>query len=98
MFVYVFICIDGVVEFVVEYFCDMSEIVFVLVVGGVYDIVMEVCVGLMLELYELFVWICGSVGVFDISMIIYLIVVKGFFVFEYYGGVILDVIDEVLIE
>ena len=77
---------------------ELAETVFVSAVGGTYDLITEIRVGSMPELYDLLARIRAIAGVIDINTIIYSTVIKGFFVSDYHGDVTLDAIDEALVE
>lgn len=89
---------DGTVTDVGAHLRELDETVFVSAVGGTHDLITEIRVGSMAELYDLLARIRSLGGVRDINTIIYTTVIKGFFVSDYHGDVTLDAIDESLIE
>ncbi|MDI6943623.1 Lrp/AsnC family transcriptional regulator [Microbacterium barkeri] len=89
---------DGSVQPIAEHLRGLPETVLVSAVGGSHDLVTEVRVGSMATLHELLARIRGLGGVVDISTLIYSTVVKGFFVSDYQGDLVIDDIDMSLIE
>ncbi|GLJ61629.1 MULTISPECIES: Lrp/AsnC family transcriptional regulator [Microbacterium] len=89
---------DGSVQPIAEHLRGLPETVLVSAVGGSHDLVTEVRVGSMATLHELLARIRGLSGVVDISTLIYSTVVKGFFVSDYQGDLVIDDIDMSLIE
>ncbi|WAC66199.1 Lrp/AsnC family transcriptional regulator [Agrococcus sp. SL85] len=90
--------VDGAVEPVAQRLRGMQETVLVSAVGGAHDLVTEVRVGSTAQLQELLATLRAAPGVADISTLIYTTVVKGFFVSDYAGEIVIDDIDTALIE
>jgi DNA-binding Lrp family transcriptional regulator len=90
--------VQGPVLPVAELLRGLSETVLVSVVGGAHDLVTEVRLGSVTALHDLLERIRAFPGVSDINSIIYTTVIKGFFVSDYRGHVVLDDTDTALIE
>lgn len=90
--------VRGPVLPVAELLRQLSETVLVSVVGGAHDLVTEVRLGSVAALHDLLERIRAFPGVLDINSTIYTTVIKGFFVSDYHGHVVLDDTDTALIE
>ncbi|WP_156759729.1 Lrp/AsnC family transcriptional regulator [Microbacterium karelineae] len=89
---------DGSVEPVAAHLRGVSETVLVSAVGGAFDLVTEVRAASTPDLHALLAEIRRLPDVTDISTLIYVAVIKGFFVSEYRGDLVIDDTDMSLIE